>query len=90
MAYQLIRPDSYVVLCVRDTGSGVSEQALNRLFEPFQAPDQLACGSGLELALVYAIVKEHQGFIDVRSAPGKGTAVIMAKEIRSRERRKES
>jgi len=73
--YELINPDTYVVMHVLDTGPGIEEQELNRMFEPFYARDKVWSlkRSGLELAIVYAVVKEHKGFIDVRSSPGKGS-----------------
>jgi len=77
--YELIYPDTYVVLHVLDTGPGIEEQELNRMFEPFYTSDKVRSHkrSGLELAIVYAVVKEHKGFIDVRSSPGKGSDFIV-------------
>jgi hypothetical protein len=77
--YELINPDTYVVLHVMNTGPGIEEQELNRMFEPFYVRDkaQSLKRSGLELAVVYAVVKEHNGFIDVRAFPGKGSDFIV-------------
>lgn len=77
--YELIHPDTYVVLHVMNTGPVINEQELNRMFEPFYANDKARSQkrSGLELAIVYAGVKEHKGFIDVRSLPGKGSDFIV-------------
>ncbi|MDD5677176.1 MAG: response regulator [Kiritimatiellae bacterium] len=73
--YELISPDTYVVMHVLNTGPWIEEQELNRMFEPFYARDKVRSQqrSGLELAIVYAVVKEHKGFIDVRSSHGKGS-----------------
>ena len=77
--YELINPGTYVVLHVMNTGPGIEEQELNRMFEPFYASDKARPQkrSGLELAVVYAVLKEHKGFIDVRSLPGKGSDFIV-------------
>jgi PAS domain S-box-containing protein len=75
--FQSKNPDvpmgKYVLLTVSDTGCGMSEDIQRRVFEPFFTTKDAGKGSGLGLATVYGIVKQHQGWIDLTSAEGHGT-----------------
>ncbi len=75
VGYEVIAPGQYAVLRVCDTGMGIARDLGGRLFEPFVTTKRISgsSGSGLGLAVVHGVVKEHNGFIDVRSEDGQGT-----------------
>jgi PAS domain S-box-containing protein len=72
--YDTTQEGEYAVLTVSDTGSGISQADLGRIFEPFYTKKVMGrSGTGLGLAVVWGTVKDHDGYIDVQSTEGEGS-----------------
>jgi two-component system cell cycle sensor histidine kinase/response regulator CckA len=72
---QNLAPGPYVEIAIKDSGVGIPEEDLSRIFDPYFTTKEK--GSGLGLATTYSIMANHNGMIDVRSPAGKGTTFLL-------------
>jgi len=76
--YDDVKEGDYVVLIVSDTGTGISSDDIDKIFEPFYTKKKMGrSGTGLGMAVVWGTVKDHNGYIDVQSTEGTGTTFTL-------------
>jgi light-regulated signal transduction histidine kinase (bacteriophytochrome)/CheY-like chemotaxis protein len=75
MVQHEVKPGRYVVLCVTDTGAGMTPEVKARVFEPFFTTKPMGQGTGLGLSMVYGFAKQSDGYVRIDSAPGEGASV---------------
>ncbi len=67
-------PGNYAVVSITDTGEGIRPEMISRIFEPFFTTKEVGKGTGLGLSVIYGIVRNHNGYIDVESSVGTGSS----------------
>lgn len=78
-------PGSYVFISIEDTGKGMAKETRDQMFEPFFSTKPPEQGTGLGLSVVYGIVRQHGGWIDVSSETGRGTRIKVFLPVASNE-----
>jgi len=71
------RDEHYVAIQVKDNGSGIFSQDINKIFEPFYTTKEEGYGVGLGLSILFGIMEQHNGYVDVESEPGSGTCFTL-------------
>ena len=77
--FDKIKPGDYVIISIKDSGRGISKEDLPKIFEPYYSKKKLDhhSGSGLGLSVVYGVIKDHGGYYDIISEPGRGTEFLL-------------
>jgi len=78
VGYDRVKEGDYVVLIVSDTGAGIADEHREKIFEPFYTKKAMGrSGTGLGLSIVWGTVKDHNGYIDVKTKVGEGTSFTL-------------
>jgi CheY-like chemotaxis protein len=86
VGYDDIEEGDYTILRIQDTGVGIAKQDIGRIFEPFYTKKVMGrSGTGLGMAVVWGTVKDHRGYIDVKSSEGKGSIFTLYFPVARRE-----
>jgi len=76
-AFTYARPGPFVCLTIEDNGVGMDEETVEKIFDPFFTTKGVAEGTGLGLSVVYGIIKQHEGWINVYSEHGQGSTFLI-------------
>lgn len=77
---------SYALVTIADNGTGIAEDQLNQIFDPFYTTKEIGKGTGLGLSMVYGMMQSHSGIIEVDSKPGEGTSVKLYFPLRENQK----
>jgi len=89
-SYDDVKEGDYVILSVSDTGIGISSEDIEQIFEPFYTKKVMGrSGTGLGMAVVWGTVKDHHGYIDVKSKKGTGTSITLYFPVTRKKRTKD-
>jgi len=89
--YEKIEEGDYVVLKVQDDGMGIAREDMEKIFEPFYTKKVMGrSGTGLGMTVVWGTIKDHNGYIDIESHEGKGTAITVYFPVTRKESVKEN
>ena len=84
--YEKIEKGNYIVLKIQDSGMGMSQEILEKIFEPFYTKKQMGrSGTGLGMTVVWGTIKDHGGYLDIESKPGKGTTISLFFPVASKD-----
>lgn len=75
--YRDVTPGRYIAMSIADTGEGMDQKVMERIFDPFYTTKEIGRGTGLGLPTVFGIIKNHGGYIFCKSTPGKGAEFTM-------------
>lgn len=75
---------NHIIITVADTGTGIKEEIIHKIFDPFFTTKEAGKGTGLGLAVIYGIIEQHNGIIDVSSTPGDGAVFTITLPLDAR------
>ncbi|HOP86972.1 MAG TPA: PAS domain S-box protein [Syntrophorhabdaceae bacterium] len=81
------KPGNYALITISDTGTGIDEALKDKIFEPFFTTKDISKGTGLGLSIVYGIIKQHNGYIDLKSQLGHGTSFMIYLPLAEKEKK---
>jgi signal transduction histidine kinase len=84
LSLSVIETENSAAIRMRDTGHGISDQDIDKIFDPFYTTSSVGKGTGLGLAITYSIVRQHLGHIEVDSTRGIGTEITVTLPGQSR------